>query len=107
MLDHSDGSSCLVCPPGCPATLTFKDGKQMLTLPPVPGIKPYYSFILCACSAAWKFVFKLRTEDVELDCDTVARTGQGMVKWWELLTTNAVQNKYESWALQWLSVVRG
>ena len=46
-------------------------------------------------------------EDIEMECDMIVRTGNGVVDWWQKLTNNAVLNKFESWAAQWLVVVRG
>ena len=42
-----------------------------------------------------------------MECDMIVRTGSGVMDWWQKITRNAVMNKFESWAAQWLVVVRG
>ncbi len=122
MLDHCDGTSCLVAPPQCPINLSYSQGKQQLTLPPaawmhsvgcwvVVGVgKPVSGDDYCVqglASPPTTLAPHANPKDLEMDCDIIVRTGTGIVQWWAKLTKYAVQNRYESWAAQWLVVLKG
>ena len=42
-----------------------------------------------------------------MECEVVVRTGPGLVQWWALLTKTALNNRFDSWAAQFLIVLKG